>query len=79
MAFPPAADSEKDYHKHKQDSLDKQKQGKAHWKPELASQSEEAVKADRSGKTESTKELQERTKRAAEDTSKAGTSMHDGL
>lgn len=29
--------------KHKQDQLDKQKQGKGHWKPELASNSEEAV------------------------------------
>lgn len=28
---------------HKQDQLKKQKEGKGHWKPELASQSEEAV------------------------------------
>ena len=36
-----------DYEHHKQDSLKKQKEGAAHWKPELASDSEEAVKADR--------------------------------
>ena len=29
--------------KHKQDQLQKQKEGKGHWKPELASDSEEAV------------------------------------
>lgn len=29
--------------KHKQDQLTKQKEGKGHWKPELASDSEEAV------------------------------------
>jgi hypothetical protein len=28
---------------HKQDQLKKQKEGKGHWKPELASNSEEAV------------------------------------
>ncbi|KAK8250494.1 hypothetical protein HDK77DRAFT_425331 [Phyllosticta capitalensis] len=32
---------------HKQDQLRKQKQGKGHWKDELASDSESAVKADR--------------------------------
>lgn len=65
------------------DSLKKQKEGKGHWKPELASDSEEAVKADRSGSLESADEamtrLQEQTKHAAEETSKAGTSMRDGL
>ena len=72
-----------DYEKHKEDSLAKQKQGKAHWKPELASDSEESVKADRShgepSDAESMKRLQERTKQAAEEKSKAGTSMRDGL
>jgi hypothetical protein len=29
--------------RHKQDQLQKQKDGKGHWKPELASNSEEAV------------------------------------
>jgi hypothetical protein len=29
--------------RHKQDQLQKQKEGKGHWKPELASNSEEAV------------------------------------
>ncbi|KAK6599218.1 hypothetical protein H4I96_08422 [Botrytis cinerea] len=32
-----------DYEHHKQDQLAKQKEGKNHWKPELASDSEEAV------------------------------------
>ncbi|KAK8106893.1 uncharacterized protein PG998_008906 [Apiospora kogelbergensis] len=68
--------------KHKEDLLSKHKDGKGHWKPELASNSEEAVKADRST-TGSSKEdiskLQEQTKKAAEETSKAGTSMRDGL
>ncbi|TGO48225.1 hypothetical protein BOTNAR_0486g00010 [Botryotinia narcissicola] len=33
-----------DYERHKQDQLAKQKEGKNHWKPELASDSEEALK-----------------------------------
>merc|ERR1711881_238372 len=33
--------------KHKQDQLNKKKQGKQHWEDELASNSESAVKADR--------------------------------
>jgi len=65
-------------HKHKDDSLAKQKSGQGHWKPELASDSEEAVKADR-GADETVEALQRRTKDAAERTSKSGTSMHDGL
>jgi hypothetical protein len=68
---------------HKKDSLAKQKKGSGHWKPELASDSEEAVRADRSSRDDHASErieaLQERTKRAAEETSKAGTSMRDGL
>lgn len=72
-----------EFDKHKQDSLSKQKEGKGHWKPELASLSEESVKADRmptEGADEAAmKRLQERTKQAAEETSKAGTSMRDGL
>jgi hypothetical protein len=71
------------YEHHKKDSLEKQKQGKGHWKPELASVSEESVKADRSGQRktdkESLKKLQEETKGSAEETSKKGTSMRDGL
>ncbi|KJZ78825.1 hypothetical protein HIM_01598 [Hirsutella minnesotensis 3608] len=69
-----------DYDKHKQDSLSKQRKGTGHWKPELASDSEEAIKADRShsGKEDVAK-LQERTKRAAEESSKAGTSVRDGM
>ncbi|KAH0444666.1 hypothetical protein CcaCcLH18_00324 [Colletotrichum camelliae] len=71
--------AETDHEKHKQDSLHKQKQGKGHWKPELASDSEEAVKADRSTEGVDPKTLAERTKKAAEETSKAGTSMREGL
>ncbi|KAH9898651.1 hypothetical protein F4778DRAFT_782768 [Xylariomycetidae sp. FL2044] len=67
-----------DPEKHKQDLLAKQKEGKGHWKPELASTSEEAVKADRNA-DEDISELQERTKAAAEDNHKSGTSMKDGL
>ncbi|KAI1099744.1 hypothetical protein F4804DRAFT_73241 [Jackrogersella minutella] len=69
-----------DPEKHKQDGLAKQKAGKGHWKPELASDSEEAVKADRAHDSkEDVKSMQERTKHAAEETSKSGTSMRDGL
>ncbi|KAL9584272.1 MAG: hypothetical protein Q9212_002215 [Teloschistes hypoglaucus] len=32
---------------HKEDQLKKQKEGKGHWKPELSSNSESAIKADR--------------------------------
>lgn len=70
-----------DPEKHKQDLLSKQKSGKGHWKPELASDSEEAVKADRAGgeSKEDIAALQNRTKATAEETSKTGTSMRDGL
>lgn len=79
-------------HRHKDDLINKHKLGKAHWKAELASNSEEAVKADRDaareaaagvGGPEQTKDhlqrLQERTKHHAEKTSKAGTSDGDDL
>lgn len=36
-------DQASDNERHKQDQLQKQKDGKGHWKPELASDSEEAV------------------------------------
>ncbi|KAI0485847.1 hypothetical protein F4859DRAFT_397681 [Xylaria cf. heliscus] len=70
-----------DPEKHKQDLLEKHKSGKGHWKPELASDSEEAVKADRAGsqQNEDMASLQNRTKATAEETSKSGTSMRDGL
>ncbi len=64
---------------HKQDSLAKQKQGKAHWKPELASESEASVKADRTPH-EGGKDigrLQEKTKGWAEEAKKG--SMRDGF
>ncbi|KAI0192723.1 hypothetical protein EV127DRAFT_38072 [Xylaria flabelliformis] len=67
-----------DPEKHKQDLLSKHKSGKGHWKPELASDSEEAIKADR-GQHEDIASLQNRTKATAEETSKTGTSMRDGL
>lgn len=47
---------------HKQDQLSKQKQGKNEWRPELASNSEEAVAADRNHEGESPEELQKKTK-----------------
>lgn len=50
--------------KHKQDLLSKQKSGKGEWKPELASDSEEAVRAERD--PADPQELQKRTKAAAE-------------
>ncbi|KJZ69474.1 hypothetical protein HIM_11136 [Hirsutella minnesotensis 3608] len=70
---------EDDYDKHKQDSLAKQRKGMGHWKPELASNSEEAVRADRLTAKENVSSLQERTKRDAEETLRAGTSVRDGL
>ncbi|PTD08016.1 hypothetical protein HYE67_002671 [Fusarium culmorum] len=77
----PNAETDVDYEKHKQDSLKKQKEGSGHWKPELASDSEEAVKADRSqtDPQKDIKNLQERTKKAAEETHKAGTSTRDNM
>lgn len=73
-----AESPEYDPEKHKQDSLAKQKAGNAHWKPELASESEEAIKAD-DQPHEDIGKLQERTKGHAEHKNKSGTSMHDGL
>jgi len=69
--------------KHKDDSVAKQKSGEGHWKSELASDSEAAIKADRDGAGSASKEdyiksLQERSKKAAEDARKAGTSTRDG-
>ncbi|KAI0202530.1 hypothetical protein F4808DRAFT_420434 [Astrocystis sublimbata] len=71
-----------DAEKHKQDLLSKHKSGKGHWKPELASDSEEAVKADRNSggsAEEDIANLQNKTKAAAEETSKSGTSVRDGF
>ncbi|KAK4153882.1 hypothetical protein C8A00DRAFT_43259 [Chaetomidium leptoderma] len=74
-----------EFEHHKQDSLAKQKKGQGHWKPELASVSEESVKADRqqSAPHETSeaamRRLQEQTKGRAEETSKNRTSMRDGL
>ncbi|KAM5348589.1 hypothetical protein ACJ41O_008413 [Fusarium nematophilum] len=64
--------------KRRKDALDKQKKGPPRWEAELATSSEAAVKADRTAH-ESPEKLQERTKRAAEETSKTGTSMHDNM
>ncbi|KAI9761025.1 MAG: hypothetical protein M4579_001288, partial [Chaenotheca gracillima] len=55
---------------HKNDQLRKQKDGKGHWKDELASESESAVKADRhehpGGASKDIEELQQRTKESSE-------------
>lgn len=68
----------KDYDKHKQDSLSKQNSGQGHWKPELASDGEEAVKADRTP-TEDFSKMQERTKKHAEEKTTKGTSATDPM
>ncbi|KAK4098221.1 hypothetical protein N658DRAFT_432462 [Parathielavia hyrcaniae] len=71
--------------RHKQDSVTKAKKGEGHWKPELASVSEESVKADRAASSppdaseSAMRRLQEQTKAHAEETSKNRTSMRDGL
>jgi len=64
---------------HKQDQLQKQKDGKGHWKPELASNSEEAVAADRQSNGDSIEEMQGKTKDHAEKKHKHGTSQEPGL
>ncbi|KAK5112628.1 hypothetical protein LTR62_003943 [Meristemomyces frigidus] len=55
---------------HKQDQLQKQKEGKGHWKDELASDSESIIKADRNeaGSTsDDIKKLQQETEKLAKD------------
>ncbi|TQW00145.1 hypothetical protein IF1G_00076 [Cordyceps javanica] len=68
--------SNDDVDKHKLDSLRKHKDGAPRWKRELASDSEEAVKADKGhgAAAESVQQLQERTKKMAEEQKKSGTS-----
>jgi hypothetical protein len=60
-----------EYEKHKEDLLKKQKEGKGHWKSELASNSEEAVAADRHVHNDHSekgmKELQEKTVKHVEE------------
>lgn len=65
--------------RHKQDSLEKQKSGKGHWKPELASNSEEAVTADRHESSDSIEEMQRKTTEHVEKKHKHGTSQDPGL
>jgi len=65
--------------RHKQDQFQKQKEGKGHWKPELASNSEEAVAADRQAGDHSIDELQKKTADHAEKKHKHGTSQEPGL
>lgn len=65
--------------KHKQDQLQKQKDGKGHWKPELASDSEEAITADRHEGHGSIEEMQKKTADHAEKKHKHGTSQDPGL
>ncbi|KAK7403459.1 hypothetical protein QQX98_010780 [Neonectria punicea] len=76
-----SSQTDTDYDHHKKDSLAKQKAGEAHWKPELASDSEEALRADRAAQKgpEAMGNLQERTKRAAEERAKKGTSTKDDI
>ncbi|KAM3559679.1 hypothetical protein MY1884_003324 [Beauveria asiatica] len=76
-----SSNTDDDVDKHKLDSLRKHKEGSAHWKRELASDSEEAVKADkgRGAAKETVKQLQERTKKMAEESSRSGTSGNEGM
>jgi hypothetical protein len=57
--------------KHRDDAVQKAKNGKGHWKPELASDSEEAVAADRQEHADHSKdgikELQKKTEKHAEE------------
>lgn len=53
---------------HQKDSLDKQKQGKGEWKPELASDSEQAVAGEKSEM--SMKEMQEMGQKKGESENK---------
>ncbi|KAM3529283.1 hypothetical protein NHJ13051_001944 [Beauveria bassiana] len=73
--------SNDDVDKHKLDLLRKHKDGSAHWKRELASDSEEAVKADKGygASKETLEQLQERTKKMAEESRRSGTSSHEGM
>jgi len=64
--------------KHKQDQLQKQKEGKGHWKPELASDSEEALTADRHSSSDNIEDLQKKTIDHAEKKHKHGTSQDSG-
>ncbi|KOS19433.1 hypothetical protein ESCO_001029 [Escovopsis weberi] len=74
-----SSQTDEDFDKHKRDSLAKQRRGSGHWKPELATDSEEAVRADRMEDAADPKVLQEKTKMAAEEKAKAGTSTGNGL
>ncbi|KAL9112904.1 MAG: hypothetical protein Q9187_007702 [Circinaria calcarea] len=55
-----------EYEKHKEDQLEKQKAGKGHWKEELASQSESAVKSDREDLDASQHKIEQMQKETAE-------------
>jgi hypothetical protein len=75
---------EPDYQKLKDDALRKQQAGKAHWQPELATESEADVKADHApslGRTaaEDIRRLQEKTKDVPQEKERLGTSVGDGL
>jgi len=64
-----------DVDKLKKEHLQKQKEGKGHWEDELASDSESAIKADRSetgtNTAEIIKELQEEAKKVSDEVKKA--------
>ena len=71
LRLPDHPDLGSEYEKHKLDQLKKQREGKGHWKPELASASEEAVAADRHEHSDHSekgiKDLQEKTAKYAEE------------
>lgn len=65
--------------KHKQDGLEKQQKGLGHWKPELASESEEVIFAERHRSSKTMDELQKQTVHIAEEKTKSGTSQGSGF
>jgi len=67
-----------EYERHKHDSINKAKSGNGQWKPELASNSEENIRADRSqhgSSKEDMKKLQDETKHRAEENVRSGEKM----
>ncbi|KAK4465911.1 hypothetical protein QBC42DRAFT_260064 [Cladorrhinum samala] len=67
-----------EYERHKHDSINKAKSGQGQWKPELASNSEENIRADRlhhGSSKEDMKKLQEETKHQPEKNVRSGEQM----
>ncbi|KAI9859170.1 MAG: hypothetical protein M1830_006318, partial [Pleopsidium flavum] len=67
-------DVDKEIDHHKNDQLQKQKEGKGHWKGELSSNSEANVKADRA----ETDSSPDGIKKLQEETTKFAKSQHKG-